>query len=203
MATNLAPAIITATAGLLAAGVTAYVASLGAHLAHDFRRQLDLKTAERRLQAYAALWALFRVASPTRTQPMDDAERYDLHQKVTDWYYADGNGMLLTDRTLMLYLKAKANLTCPVEELFPPSLRARAPKDPSVLAPWRGDLSQKQLSLLRTQMKVDLAIYGEVSAGSLSGRDHELERMFLEACGVELTEEPWIRSLSEGPPADG
>jgi len=196
MAANLfVPATITAAATLLVGIATACVAVYGARLANSYRRQLDLKTSERRIQAYAALWALLRVASPTRSEPMSEAERHDLFERVTDWYYTDGNGMVLTDKTRQLYLKTKANLRCSDDELFPASLCAQAHRrEFGDLERWRSELSRQQLSLLRTQMKVDLAIYGKVSAGSLHGPEHRLERDFLEACGINLSDEPWVHS---------
>lgn len=189
------PATITAAATLLVGIATACVAVYGARLANSYRRQLDLKTSERRIQAYAALWAMLRVASPSRPEPMSEAERNDLFEQVTDWYYTDGNGMLLTDKTRQLYLKAKENLRCSADELFPASLCAEAHRrDFGEHERWRSEISRRQLSLLRTQMKADLAIYGMVSAGSLHGSEHRLERDFLEACGINLDDEPWIHS---------
>lgn len=191
MASNEVITAVIGAAPTLVVGVGTTIAALyAARLASSYRRQLDLKTSEARMEAYAALWALFRVAAPTRPQPMSEAERLDLFEQTTDWYYAKGNGMLLTAQTRQIYLKAKLNLRCPDDQLFPPSLRTELPPDPVDRERWRGQLSQDQLSLLRTQMKADLAITGKVYSGLLSRRDIA----FLEACGVTLAEEPWTQS---------
>jgi hypothetical protein len=187
-------AVIAAVPALVVGAGTTVVAFYAARLTNSYRRQLDLKTSERRLDAYAALWSLLRVAAPTRRQPMCEAERLGLYEKATDWYYADGNGMMLTALTREVYLRAKENLRCADEQLFPDSLAGDVPSDPAQREAWRGRLSQDQFSLLRTQMKSDLAVLGKVFSGELLPRDIA----FLKACGVDTGSEPWKWTPSPG-----
>lgn len=46
---------------------TAFVGVVGLWLAHNYRRQVGLKLAERRIDAYIKLWTLLAVATPLRT----------------------------------------------------------------------------------------------------------------------------------------
>jgi hypothetical protein len=91
--------------------------------------------------------------------------------------------MLLTEPTRNIYLRAKANLTCPREELVPASLRDRAAEDDAV----RGWASIDQFSLLRTSMRADVEISTQPYDEELSPADVS----FLEACNVDLSRPPW------------
>jgi hypothetical protein len=44
--------------------------------------------------------------------PMKLKERRKLYDEMTDWYYGQGNGMLLTPVTRQLYLNSKFNMIC-------------------------------------------------------------------------------------------
>jgi hypothetical protein len=109
---------------------------------------------------------------------------------MTDWYYKDGGGMLLEDTTKNVYLNAKHNLVCATDRFKPQSarrlLKEDLPVDDEVA---RGVLSIRQLSLLRTQLKADLAIFGQ----SYTKRLARHEREFLIECEVDLNTEPWSR----------
>ena len=58
----------------------------------------------------------------------------------------------------------------------------------------RGILSIRQLSLLRTQLKADLAILGDVYTGKLSKH----EREFLIGCNFSLDWPPWRSATERG-----
>ena len=90
------------------------------------RSEVEANVAEKRFAAYAALWATTKDASPMRGAPLTPIERSQLFNKLTDWYYDGGQGMLLTEPTRNIYLRAKKNLTCPIEELVPESLAEQA-----------------------------------------------------------------------------
>jgi hypothetical protein len=151
------------------------IAIIGLYLTHSLRRQQRLRVAEKRLDSYRDLWGLMAVARPTRLTeadrkgPLTRKEAKDLYDDTTEWYFGNGNGMLLMDPTKMLYLNAKKEL----------DKYAHGEGDD-----WRteGERVIRQLSLLRTQMKLDLDIYGH------SYFDDELnddDRAFLRKAGID------------------
>lgn len=181
---------------MLAAGVTA----VGIYLGNSYSRQVNLHLADTRMAAYARLWALTEMARPTRIEfednPLTAAERQSLFDDMTSWYYSDGNGMLLSGVTKSVYLAAKANLTCPDGKLQPVGVRREVEGRPSEeVEDLRGRLSIRQISLLRTQMKSDLAIYGQPFGPRLKGSDES----FLRHCGVRLSQKPWRESIGDVP----
>ena len=107
--------------------------------------------------------------------------------------------MLLTEQTRDIYLTAKKNLTCPVNQLEPSSLAERVGGAGDAT---RGAASIDQLSLLRTSMRADVEIYTQPYDQSLSEDDVD----FLQAYNIDLGRPPWREALarrgahSEPPP---
>lgn len=157
--------------------VTTAVAAVGLWLAHTFRRQQRLKVAERRLEAYRDLWALMKTARASRGDGSDPhgagaltrKEALTLFDAMTDWYYDEGRGMLLTDETKELYLEAKERLG------------RYATGGGDALDEREGIRRIRELSLLRTQMKYDVGIYGVFYFHELK----EPDRDFLAARGFD------------------
>jgi hypothetical protein len=173
--------------------VTLLLGVAGLVLARNVRRDVELKLADRRLAAYGRLWAEMRPASPY-SPPMDPAGRALLHEALTNWYYANGDGMLLPRVSREVYFKAKDNLICAVEEVTPDAARDRLCRlDSHELDRHRGLLTQRQMSLLRTQLKSDLAIYGRPYGPPLTDEDRD----FLLACGVDVKKKPWSASAQQ------
>jgi hypothetical protein len=167
--------------------VTLLLGVVGFGLARNINRDVKLRLAERRLAAYERLWALMRQLSPY-SEPLDEAGRKQLHSEITDWYYAHGDGMLLQNVSRTVYLRAKDNLTGPVENLVPQESRLRLERLSGLdQERERGRLTQRQFSLLRTQLKTDLAIFGRPYGPRLGPED----RAFLGHCGVDLSRRPW------------
>ena len=195
-----------AVATLVLAGVTFF-------FAHSYRRKMAIELAESRRIAYSRLFELTGLAAPTRLDlegtkgALSREDRECLYRELTTWYYRDGNGMLLNTDTRNVYLKAKHNLVCDPSRVEPDGLLELIRQDltqngashPDCDTPpleddtLRGVMSIRQLSLLRTQLKNDLAIFGDVYSGTLSRH----EREFLEACHIDLNKRPW-RSATEG-----
>jgi hypothetical protein len=178
--------------------VGALIAVIGLWLGASFHRQQRLKIADQRLEAYRALWELMEVARPTRTDednpvekggPLTQKEALSLYKKMTHWYYGNGNGILLPDETKRLYLEAKKRLAG----------FAAGSED------WMGGGKRRirELSLLRTQMKVDLAIYGMPFIVGMKDEDDE----FLRAADINPLGwaspliEPRITRLKKAPAA--
>jgi hypothetical protein len=128
--------------------VTLFLGVAGFLIARNINRDLQLKMAERRLEAYERLWALMRVASPY-SDPLDKAGRESLHGQLTDWYYARGDGMLLARATREVYLQVKDNLRRSHSEIVPDATRDRLMSLNGASAELEhGRLAQRQLSLL-------------------------------------------------------
>lgn len=181
------------------AAAGAALAVITAILANSYRRRMRLELAEARLQAYGRLHEITGLAAPTRLDlegtkgALTRAEREALYSELTTWYYRDGNGLLLEGDTREIYLAAKRNLLCTDEQITPASAwssiqadfsQSAAGEDSDVM---RGIMSIRQLSLLRTQLKGDLAIFGIPFSGTLASH----EREFLVGCGVDPKEPPW------------
>jgi hypothetical protein len=111
-------------------------------------------------------------------------ERFKLFDHMTDWYFADGHGMLLDSLTREIYLLAKQNLVCADKDLVPSVKRSTALNEKE-----RAELSIRQLSLLRSQMKKDVEVYGIPFEAELTDED----KAFLVHCGADLRRAPWSR----------
>jgi hypothetical protein len=169
----------------LALGVAGFVA------ARSISKDRELRIAERRLAAYERLWALMRPASPF-DGPLDQAGRWRLEKKLADWYYSNGDGMLLADSSRSMYLKTKDNLISSVEALVPEESRRRLQRlAGEELDREHGLLVQRQLSLLRTQLKADLKVFGQPHGPRLGPED----RAFLRECGIDINRKPWKTSV--------
>jgi hypothetical protein len=163
----------------------------GQSLRRRMRAELEAKVAEKRFAAYAALWAKTKRASPMRDTPLSPEDRSQLFNDLTDWYYDSGHGMLLSEQTRNIYLKAKKNLTCPVEDLEPTSLAERVALGDDAD---RSSATIDQLSLLRTSMRSDVQIYTQPYDEELSPEDIA----FLEACKVDVDQPPWRDAIPRG-----
>jgi hypothetical protein len=155
----------------LIAAATLIVTAAGLWFAYSYSRQMTLKLSETRLEAYSRLWELTGVAAPTRLDGWGEdgylllEERRALWAAMTEWYYTNGGGMLLTATSKAVYLNVKNNLICWSSELDPEGLaecieRALGASGRELDEKVRGTLAIRLISLLRTQLKSDLAIYG-------------------------------------------
>jgi hypothetical protein len=186
-------------ADALGAVVTLVVGVATLFFAYNYRRQLGLRTAERRIDAYGELWTAMHVARPTRLEiqgeVVSQSERDELETQMSAWYFTGGSGMLLTQDTRQLYLMAKKNLVVDDAQVRPVAARERIAglATPAERERARGELAMRQLSLLRTQMKADLDIYGR-----MYGKEpDEEDRAFLRDCGLDPDRRPWRRSRLE------
>lgn len=189
--------------------VTAGLGLVAFYFAHNYRRQVKLGVVERRLAAYENLWSKTAIASPTRLKawgglgdlpfgPLTETERTEIFASFVKWYYENGYGMMLEGSTRNLFLAVKDSLVSPIEEVRPKLARKTLAElmDESELQldnrqreieVFRGRLSIKQLSLLRTRMKADLEVFGVHYFGDLDDYQREL----LQECGESLWKKPW------------
>src|ERR1700681_2964542 len=82
--------------------VTILLGGLGTYFSYNYRIQTRLKVLELRVEAYRRLFAVTETASPTRLgrgpQLTEEAAR-KLGGEIYRWYYEDGNGLLMPNRT--------------------------------------------------------------------------------------------------------
>jgi hypothetical protein len=184
---------VTSAADWASVVVTLVLGIAGFLAARSINKDRQLRITERRLAAYERLWALMRPASPF-DEPLDDVGRRQLEKQLADWYYNNGDGMLLADGSRAMYLNAKDNLISSVDSLVPEESRIRLRALTGIaLERERGLLAQRQLSLLRTQLKSDLKVYGQPHGPSLGPED----RAFLAHCGIDISRKPW-NTVSRG-----
>jgi hypothetical protein len=183
-------------------GVTAVLGVSGLYLGQSVRRktraEVEAHVAERRLQAYGDLWQRTITAAPSNGKALTEHERSSLYGALTEWYFAQGNGMVLSEDTRAIYLTVKNNLVCPAHDVQPKALRhsieAAEPGEADAL---RGEALVRQLSLMRTSMRADLLVYSGPWGRKL-GQD---DRRFLAACGISRWHRPWRPTLRRVPRA--
>jgi hypothetical protein len=156
--------------------VTLILSVAGFYFANSFRRKSRLELADARRAAYSQLWALTEVARPTRLGeeegkgPLTPRERKALYDAMTSWYYQDGNGMLLEKSTRELYLAAKHNLVCPVEELQPPGVLVRCAKGEQCFGE-RYDLGRPRIPVVISRQKSDKSVLERLLTESAGASD--------------------------------
>jgi hypothetical protein len=136
----------------------------GLWLGHSYRRNVRQKTTERLVDAYAGLWDLTGAfGGPEGRAATDDAALQHVGAAMDAWYFRDGAGMLLTWRTRELFLAVRGNIVGGREQVRPASMAAELARRAAGEA-GEADLQyrclvRRQLSLLRSQLKSDLAMY--------------------------------------------
>ena len=93
-----------------------------------------------RILAFGKLWELTKPFSPHFDNAHDDAKMWDIRNKLSEWYYDEGNAMYLSFEASNLFLRSMPLLERSVEEGW-------------------GDIWNQikdSFSRLRTQLKVDV-----------------------------------------------
>ncbi len=171
---------------------TVFVGVVGLWVAHNYRRQIRLKLAERQVDAYTALWTTTSSATPERTTPLDLDERQKLYDSMVDWYFHTGSGIFLPGATRDLFVGVRSNLVCPIPSLKPASLAEElASLSETDAERRRGCVVIRQVSLLRAQLKSDLDLYFDFNYYSVLRAD---DRAFLKSCGISPWRKPWRQS---------
>lgn len=178
---------------------TVFLGFVGLWLAHNYRRQIRLKLAERQVESYMRLWSMTAVASPELTSPLDQTARRQLYDEMVRWYFTDANGVYLSAATRNLFVAVRSNLVRPVAAMQPPTLASELSRLSAEDAECRrGCVSIRQVSLLRTQLKTDLAMHTGFDYFSTLRPD---DRAFLRSCGLSLWRRPWRRRIFSPPRA--
>jgi hypothetical protein len=95
-----------------------------------------------RIEAYKSLWAMTYVVRPTRKDLIADFEKTKLGEDMTAWYYNAGNGIFLSTEAGELWRTARSSLSNLDDD----------------------KIIKDAFSDLRTQLKIDIRVYGEVEA---------------------------------------
>jgi hypothetical protein len=171
---------------------TVFLGFVGLWLAHNYRRQVRLKLAERQVDAYTDLWKLTAFATPYHPSPLEPAERQKLYEDMGRWYFSDGNGIFVSVRTRDLFIAFRKNLVCPVSEVTPAVLARQLAALPEADAERRrGCVSKRHATLLRGQLKNDLVLH--IGFGSHYDNLRRDDRAFLRSCGLNPWRRPWRR----------
>jgi hypothetical protein len=180
---------------------------VGLYLANAVRLRTRQQILERRVDAYVAFWPVTRTAASTRLRgewaggPLTQAERREIFDAATDWYYGTpdnpkGYGVFLSDRARRVYLAAKENLICPLADIRPPTVRERVQQEKDVDRA-RGAMSIQQLSLVRWVMRFDLEVHTEPFFADVD--DEAVD--FLRACDIDIERRPyrkWVKRETDG-----
>jgi hypothetical protein len=187
-ATGDGPAMVVATWAQVAGAI--FLGFVGLWLAHNYRRQIRLKLAKRQVDAYVDLWKLTAGATPSQTTSLDQIQRQELYESITDWYYREGNGIFVPVVTRNLLLAYRSNLICPVEQMMPSVVAERLAQLPGVEAErCRGCISARHAILLRNQLKNDLDLHS--SFVLYPNELHPDDVAFLKSCGWSPRWLPW------------
>lgn len=174
------PSMIVATWAQVAGVI--FLGLVGLWLAHNYRRQIRLKLAERQVDAYVNLWKLTAVATPSQATPLNCTQRQELYDSITNWYYDDGNGIFVPVVTRNLFLAYRWNLICPVGQIMPSMIAERLAQLPDTDAErCRGCISIRHAILLRNQLKNDLDLHA--SFVLYYNELHADDVAFLKSCG--------------------
>lgn len=159
-----------------------FIGVVGLWVAHSYRRQVKVKLAERLADSYSALWELTRAASTNRRNLQAAEDRAEMDQLMESWYFDNGNGLLMSKPSRILFFHIKKNLIAPLPDVVPESLAERLSRlDPEQAESARACACNRQFSMLRTQLKDDLAIYRGKSHQRHRRKD---ERDLLKMCGI-------------------
>lgn len=177
--------------------VSIVVGAVGLYLGNSLRRQAraarDTEAIEKRFEIYAKLWRATQPVAPmdmsSGRRRFTEARRRALFDELTTWYFEHAGGMVLGEPARTMYLVAKANLGArDWDELYPESVRECVMMaEPLRREEVRTAVVVRQLSLLRTAMRADLGIFGEVYGEPLS----PLDRDFLRNCRAPTWRKPW------------
>ena len=173
---------------------------VGWYLANNYRRGTRVKLIDTRRDAYGKLWEITQITRGSRNieglpgnpNPLSLLELHNLRNALLDWYWTDGNGMLLEPETVHILLNAANNMVRDSETTKPP-LKLFYPVVPNcldgtpenVLA--RSDMALIQTALLRTALKAEMSISSRLTMDKLGPK----QVAFLRASGVNLRKSPW------------
>lgn len=132
----------------------------GLWAAHAYRRTRRLRLAEDRVGPYGKLWAAMGSSSASRKsdRPLTPLEAREQLARLRGWYHgSNGGAMLLPIPTLKMLLIVIEDLKELASMGDPPD--GRSGQDRADVAEHLGHGCLAGISLLRTQLKIDLDVY--------------------------------------------
>ena len=140
-------------------GATVILAFVGLWLANSYRLRMRASLSSRITDAYARLWTATRVRHPGDL--VEPADRQRLVDAMQAWYFDDGNGIFMPVTTRRLFHEVIKNLKATdVAALTCSSTRQNfAALSPDELSVGLSCVAKRYMSLLRTQIKTDIAIH--------------------------------------------
>lgn len=168
----------------------------GLWAAHSYQRTRRLKLAEDRVGPYGKLWHAMAASNAARRskRPLTPAEAQTQLAALRAWYHGDHGGAMLlpipTLKMLLLIIKDLGDLAAIGDP--PPGRCGQAPADE---ARRRGVQCLAEISLLRTQLKIDLDVYDVDERGQLQRLEKSegnVGRRFLERACVNVDD--WGRA---------
>jgi hypothetical protein len=164
------------------AAATLILGIIGLRVANNFRRQARTALTARTAEAHAKLWAITAHCPPTVQAPLDTNVCLLMAKEMSDWYFESGNGMYLSTKSRKLFFAVLGTLGAEGYSLQPECARVRldafseTEREVALAC-----LARREISLLRTQLKTDLAIYSERST---FGHLRSEEVALLKECGI-------------------
>lgn len=139
---------------LLGVLVPIAIAGVGWYVVSSFRLQARLRILELRVEAYRKLFEVTEIASPTRLgrgELLSEEDQKALGRALYDWYYDNGNGLLMPNRTRHhLFVLQRSLQREPIET---------ANVDPHIEA----------TSQLRSMLRQDIGVFADEEFGSAAG----------------------------------
>lgn len=158
---------------------TVILGIIGLTIANNYRRQIRASLVLRTADSFSRLWELTNIRYGSL---MDTDTRARTAKRFRDWYFGHGDGLYLTAATRKLFFCVIAELEGDIGNIYPDRTRQRlADMNEADQNRHLGCLSPRHMSLLRTQLKNDLAVYKEGMTFHFLRED---ERELLEECAI-------------------
>ena len=138
----------------LQGAATILLGGIGVYFSYNYRIQTRLKVLELRVEAYRKLFAITEIASPGRRgrgPGLSKEETWKLGGEIHKWYYDNGNGILMPNRT-------RQHLHWLIG-----ALQGESPVDSTSDAPIN------ELSKLRTMLRQDIGVFSRNESGWYKG----------------------------------
>lgn len=141
---------------------TVVLGVIGLWIANNYRRQVRASLSLRVSEAFSRLWEISGETRFIKYWAIDEVARKTVAAEMRDWYFKHGDGMYLTAVSRSMFFDIAETLEGNPENMHPESVRRQFEKlSQPDREKYLACVCRRQLSLLRTQLKNDLAVYDE------------------------------------------